>query len=338
MLVVLALWRSSPMNRRDLLLLLASAAAARPLAAQTPPTAVPVIGFLSSGSAEGFATLTPPFLEGLKEAGYREGENVAIEYAWAAGKYDQLPSMAADLVQKKVSAIVATGGAVAASAAKAATSTIPIVIAIGDDPVKFGLVGSLGRPGGNITGVTLFMGELAPKRLELLAELAPAAALTMLVNPHNPNAEGEAAASQAAAQQSGRALRIIKAGGEREIDAALAEAAQRPGTALIVATDPYFFTRREQIAGFTARQKLPAIFYHRGFVAAGGLMSYGATITEEYRSAGIYTGRILAGQKPGELPILQPSKIELVVNAKAARDIGIAVPPTILARADEIIE
>src|SRR5436190_21829748 len=173
------------MNRRYLLLLLATAAAARPLAAQTQPIAVPVVGFLSSGSAEGFATLTPPFLEGLKEAGYREGENVAIEYAWAAGKYDQLPSMAADLVQKKVSAIVATGGAVAASAAKAATSTIPIVIAIGDDPVKFGLVGSLGRPGGNITGVTLFMGELAPKRLELLAELAPAAALTISQSPQS---------------------------------------------------------------------------------------------------------------------------------------------------------
>jgi putative ABC transport system substrate-binding protein len=329
------------MRRRDLLVLLAGAAGAagaRPLAAQTPRTAVPVLGLLSSASAEGFATLLPAFREGLKEAGYREGENVTVEYAWAAGKYDQLPGMAADLVQKQVAAIVAMGGAVAALAAKAATSTIPIVIVIGDDPVKFGLVGSLGRPGGNITGVTLFMGELAPKRLQLLAELLPAAALTMLVNPHNPNAEGEAAATEAAAQRSGRSLRVLKAGTDSEIDAALAETAQQPGAALIVATDPYFFVKRQQIAGLAARLKLPAIFYHRGFVAAGGLISYGATITEEYRTAGVYTGRILTGEKPGDLPILQPSKIELVLNAKAARELGITVPPTILARADEVIE
>jgi ABC-type uncharacterized transport system substrate-binding protein len=326
------------MRRRDLLVLLASATGMRPLAAQTPRAAVPVVGFLSSASAEGFATLLPVFREGLKEAGYREGENVVIEYAWAAGKYDELPGMATNLVQKNVAAIVAMGGAVAGLAAKAATSTIPIVLAIGDDPVEFGLVGSLGRPGGNITGVTLFMGELAPKRLELLAELLPAATLTMLVNPHNPNAEGEAAVTQAAAQRSGRALRILKAGTDSDIDAALAETAQQPGAALIVATDPYFFIRRQQIASSTARQKLPAIFYHRGFVAAGGLISYGATITEEYRTVGVYTGRILAGEKPGDLPILQPSKIELVLNAKAARELGITVPPTILARADDIIE
>jgi len=326
------------MRRRDVLVLLASAAVARPLAAQTPRTAVPVVGFLSGASAEGFATLLPAFREGLKEAGYREGENVAIEYAWAAGKYDALPGMATDLVQKKVSAIVAAGGAVAGLAAKAATPTNQIVIAIGDDPVKFGLVTSLGRPGGNITGVTLFMGELAPKRLQLLAELLPTAALTMLVNPHNPNAEGEASGTQAAAQQSGRALRILKASTDSEIDAALAEIAQQPGAALIVATDPYFFARREQIATSATRQKLPAIFFHRGFAAAGGLISYGATITDEYRVAGVYTGRILAGEKAGDLPILQPSKIELVVNAKAARELGITIPPTILARADEIIE
>jgi putative ABC transport system substrate-binding protein len=324
------------MRRRDLLVLLASAAGACPLAAQTPRPAMPVVGFLSGASAEGFATLLPAFREGLKQAGYREGENVAIEYAWAAGKYDQLPGMAADMAQKKVTAIVAAGGAVAALAAKAATTTIPIVIAIGDDPVKFGLVGSLGHPGGNITGVTLFMGELAPKRLELLAELLPAAALTMLVNPHNPNAESEAAATEAAAQRSGRSLRIVKAGTDSEIDAAIAETAQQPGAALMVATDPYFFARRERIAAL--QHRLPAIYFRRGFAAAGGLISYGATITDEYRVAGVYTGRILAGEKPGDLPILQPSKIELVVNLKTARELGIAVPPTILARTDEIIE
>jgi putative ABC transport system substrate-binding protein len=299
---------------------------------------MPVVGFLSGASAEGFATLLPAFREGLKQAGYREGENVTIEYAWAAGKYDQLPGMAADMAQKKVTAIVAAGGAVAALAAKAATTTIPIVIAIGDDPVKFGLVGSLGHPGGNITGVTLFMGELAPKRLELLAELLPAAALTMLVNPHNPNAESEAAATEAAAQRSGRSLRIVKAGTDSEIDAAIAETAQQPGAALMVATDPYFFARRERIAALAVQHRLPAIYFRRGFAAAGGLISYGATITDEYRVAGVYTGRILAGEKPGDLPILQPSKIELVVNLKTARELGIAVPPTILARTDEIIE
>jgi putative ABC transport system substrate-binding protein len=261
-----------------------------------------------------------------------------IQYAWAAGKYGELPGMAADVVQKKVSAIVAAGGAVAASAAKAATSTIPIVIAIGDDPVKFGLVGSLGRPGGNITGVTLFMGELAPKRVEILAELVPKAALTMLVNPQNPNAEGEAAATQAAAQRSGRALRIVKASADSEIDAALAETAQQPGAALIVATDPFFFARRGQIATFAAQQNLPAIHFHRSFVAAGGLISYGATITDEYRVAGVYTGRIFAGEKPGDLPILQPSKVELVINLKTAKTLGLTVPQSLLARADEVIE
>jgi putative ABC transport system substrate-binding protein len=326
------------MKRRDLLVLLSAAVSFGASGARAQQKPVPLIGFLSSASAQGFATLLPAFQQGLKQAGYREGENVAIEYAWAAGKYDQLPDMAADLVKKGAAVIVAAGGAVSALAAKHVTSTVPIVIAIGDDPVKFGLVGHLGHPGGNLTGVTLFMGELAPKRVELLAEVMPKTALKMLVNPNNPNAEGEAVAAQAAAQRGGRALQIVKGGTESEIDAAVAEAGQQPGAALIVATDPYFFLRREQIAKAVSRQKLPAIFYHRGFAAAGGLMSYGATITDEYRMAGVYTGRILAGEKPGELPILQPSKIELVVNAKAARELGIAMPSTILALSDEIID
>jgi putative ABC transport system substrate-binding protein len=246
--------------------------------------------------------------------------------------------LAADLVGRRVAVIVAAGGAVAALAAKSATSTIPIVIAIGDDPLKFGVVDNLGRPGGNITGVTLFMGELTPKRMALLAELAPAAKLAILTNPRNPNAEGEADAARAVAKRSGRDLQVIKAGNDSELDSVVAEIARQPGTAMMVGTDPYFFTQRARIAALAAKHAIPAIYFHRGFAAAGGLISYGATITAENRAAGVYTGRILKGEKPGELPIQQPSKIELIVNAKAARELGIVVPSTILALADEIIE
>jgi putative tryptophan/tyrosine transport system substrate-binding protein len=322
------------MDRRELLILLAAAGIAGPAGAQQPGT--PVIGFLSSGSAEGFAALTPPFREGLKEAGYVEGRNVAIEFAWAAGQYEKLPALAEDLVHRPVAVIVASGGAVAALAAKAAT--IPIVIMIGDDPVEYGLVGSYSRPGGNLTGVTLFMATLTPKRLEFLSEVAPVAALAIVINPRNPNAESEAKNAQAAAQQLGRELRVLKASNEGEIDAAFAAIAQQPGSAVMIATDPYFFARRSQLAELAARYGLPAIHFHRAYATAGGLMSYGSTITEEYRIAGQYTGRILAGEKPGDLPILQPAKIELVVNLKTAQALGLTVPPAILARADEVIE
>lgn len=326
------------MRRRDLLMLLAAPTYAWPVAVRAQQKTVPVIGFLSSGSAEGFAAILPAFRDGLKDAGYSEGANVTIEYVWANGKYELLPALAADLVQRNVAVIVAAGGAVAALAAKGATSTMPIVITIGDDPVKFGLVANLGRPGGNITGVTLFMGELVPKRLELLAELMPKAALAILSNPHNPNAEGEAAAAAEAAQRSGRDLRIVKAGSDSEIEVAMAEIARQPGPAVMIGTDPYFFVRREQIAALAARHAVPAMHFHRGFAAAGGLISYGATITAENRVAGLYTGRILNGEKPGDLPIQQPSRIELVVNLKTAKALGITIPTPILARADEIIE
>ena len=326
------------MRRRDLLILLGAAGCAPPLAAEAQLKTAPVIGFLSSASAEGFAAILPAFRDGLKQEGFIEGETVSIEYAWAAGNYDKLPGLAADLVGRRVAVIVAAGGAVAALAAKSATSTIPIVIAIGDDPLKFGVVDNLGRPGGNITGVTLFMGELTPKRMALLAELVPAAKLAILINPRNPNAEGEADAAQAVAKRSGRDLRVVKAGNDSELDSVVAEIARQPGTAMMVGTDPYFFTQRARIAALAAKHAIPAIYFHRGFAAAGGLISYGATITAENRAAGVYTGRILKGAKPGELPIQQPSKIELVVNAKTARELGIAVPSTILALADEIIE
>jgi putative ABC transport system substrate-binding protein len=326
------------MNRRNLLVLLAGAGLAWPSPAGAQQPAMPVIGFLSSASAEGFASLVPAFRDGLKDAGYVEGRNVAIEFAWAAGQYDKLPALAEDLVRRPVAVIVAAGGAVAALAAKGATTNIPIVIAIGDDPVQYGLVGSYSRPGGNITGVTLFMATLTPKRLEFLSEVAPTAALAIVINPRNPNAESEAKNAQAAAQQLGRELRVQKASNESEIDAAFAAIAQQPGSAVMIATDPYFFARRSQLAELAARYALPAIYFHRGFAASGGLMSYGSTITEEYRTAGQYTGRILAGEKPGDLPILQPSKIELIVNLKTAKELGLTVPPSILARADEVIE
>jgi putative tryptophan/tyrosine transport system substrate-binding protein len=326
------------MNRRELLMLLggAAGASAAPAGAQRPAT--PVVGYLSSQSAEALAPVLPAFRRGLEEAGYIEGRNVSIEFAWAAGQYDKLPALAENLVRRQVAVIVASGGAVAALAAKAATSTIPIVFAIGDDPVQYGLVGDFNHPGGNITGVTLFMATLTPKRLELLSEVAPAAALAILINPRNPNAESEAKNARAAARQLGRELRVLTASSESEIDAAFASIAQQPGSAAMIATDPYFFVQRAQIAALAARYGLPAVYFHRGFAAAGGLVSYGATVTEENRIAGQYTGRILAGEKPGDLPILQPAKIELIVNLKTAQALGLAVPPSILARADEVME
>jgi putative ABC transport system substrate-binding protein len=324
-------------RRRELLLLLGGAmATAGPLRAQQK--AMPVVGFLSSGSAEAFAPILPAFRGGLEEAGYVEGRNVSIEFAWAAGQYDKLPTMAEDFVRRQVAVIVAYGGAVAALAAKGATSTIPIVMAIGDDPLKWGLVASLNHPGGNITGITLFMDALTPKRLEILSEVAPAVPLVIMINPRNPNAESEANSARAAARQLGRDLHVFRASSESEIDVAFATIAQQPGSAVMVAADPYFFVQRGQLATLAARYTLPTIYFYRGFAAAGGLISYGATITEENRIAGQYTGRILAGAKAGDLPILQPSKIELVINLNTAKALGLTLPPLILARADEVIE
>jgi putative tryptophan/tyrosine transport system substrate-binding protein len=323
-------------RRRFIALLGAAITAARTVRAQKK--AMPVVGFLNSSNAESSAPLLPAFRDGLKEAGYVEGLNVAIEFAWANGQFDKLPELAEDLVRRPVAIIVASGGAITALAAKGATSTIPIVIMIGDDPVQYGLVTGLAHPGGNITGVTLFMATLTPKRLELLSEVAPAAPLAVVINPHNPNAESEAKNARAAAQQLGRELRVVAASNESEIEAAFASIAQQPGAAMMIASDPVFFARREQLLGLAARYAMPAVYFYRGFTLAGGLISYGATITEEYRIAGQYAGRILSGEKPGDLPIVQPSKIELVVNLKTAKSLGLTIPPSILARADEVIE
>ena len=311
---------------------------AAPLAADGQQAAVPAVGVLSSGSAEPFAPFVAAFRDGLKDAGYIEGRNVTIEFAWAAGRYDRLPTLAEGLVARKVAVIFANGGAVAALAAKAATSTIPIVIAIGDDPVKFGLVSNLGQPEGNITGVTLFMNVLTPKRLELLTELVPRAPLTMLVNPQNPNVKTETRDAREAAGKTRRGLRILEAGNDDQIAAAFATIAAQPGAALMVTTDPFFYARRDLIVELAARHSVPTIYYYRGFALAGGLISYGATITTEYRTAGLYTGRLLSGAKPSTLPIVQPTKVELVINLKTAKALGLTIPQSILTRADEIIE
>jgi len=240
-------------------------------------------------------------------------------------------------VRRPVAVIIVAGGAVAALAAKAATPTIPIVVAIGDDPIKYGLAASLSRPGGNITGVTLFVDTLTPKRLELPSEAAPAAALALVINPRNPNAESEVTNAQAAAQQIGRELRVATASSESELDAAFASIAQQPGAALMIGADPFFYSRRGQLAGLAARYAIPTIYFHREFAVTGGLISYGSTFTDEFRMAGRYTGRILA-EKASDLPILQPSRFELVVNLNTAQALGLTVPPLILGRADEVIE
>jgi len=326
------------MDRRAFITMVGASLLAAPLAAEGQQAAVPAVGFLSSASAELFAPLVAAFRDGLNDAGYIEGRNVTIEFAWAAGRYDRLPTLADGLVARKVAVIFANGGAVAALAAKAATSTIPIVIAIGDDPVKFGLVSSLGQPEGNITGVTLFMNVLTPKRLELLTELVPRAPLTMLVNSQNPNAKTEARDASEAAGKTRRRLRILEAGNDDQIAAAFATIAAQPGAALMIATDVFFYARRDLIVELAARHSVPTIYYYRGFALAGGLISYGATLTTEYRTAGLYTGRLLSGAKPSNLPIVQPTKVELVINMKTAKALGLTIPHSLLLRADEIIE
>jgi putative tryptophan/tyrosine transport system substrate-binding protein len=273
------------MRRRDLIKEIAGALAAWPFAATAQPPAMPVIGFLCSGSAEAFGPEVAAFRDGLKETGYVEGRNVGIEFAWAAGRYDMLPSLAIGLVSRRVGVIAAVGGAVAGLAAKAATSTIPIVFVMGDDPVKYGLVASLSRPGSNITGVTLFIDILTAKRVELLTQVAPASALAILVNSRNPNAETEVKDAQTAARQSGRKLRVLTASNEGEIDAAFADLAQQLGVVLTIGTDTFFYSQRDQLVGLAARYAIPTIYFHRWFGLGGGLITYGATFTDEFRMA-----------------------------------------------------
>jgi ABC-type uncharacterized transport system substrate-binding protein len=300
---------------------------------------MPVIGYLSSGSPQGFATRLAAFRRGLEEIGYREGQNVAIDYRWAEGKDDHLPAMAADLAQRGVNVLAAPGGISAARAAKGATATIPIVFETGVDPVAAGLVASLSRPDGNVTGVTSLNVEVGPKRFELLRQLAPtASAVAMLVNPGNPNSQAVIAESRRAARTLNLELHLLQAGSEGDFDAAFAKLAELRAGGLVVAPDPFFINRSGRLAALTVRHAVVAIFHTREFVVAGGLLSYGGSTAESHRQAGRYAGRILKGDKPADLPIQQVTKVELFINANTAKALGLEIPPTLLALADEVIE
>jgi ABC-type uncharacterized transport system substrate-binding protein len=327
------------LNRRDLLILGAGTVIAWPLIARAQQKAMPVIGFLGSASPGPNAPFTAAFRRGLHEAGYDEGQNLAIEYRWAEGSYDRLPALAADLVGRKVDVIAATGGNASARAAKNATSTIPIVFTGGGDPVELGLVASLSRPGGNLTGVSIMTTELMPKRLELLSELVPQArVIALLVNPNNAPPEPMIRVLQEAAHAKGVQLPIVKATAEGEFESAFATLVQLGAGALLVGADPFFFSRREQLVALASRHAVPAIYEWREFAAAGGLISYGSSVADMYRQTGTYAGRILAGAKPGDLPVMRPTRFELVINLKTAEALGLAVPRSLLIRADEVIE
>jgi len=325
-------------RRRELIFTLGGAAAAWPLAGLAQQPEVPVIGFLRSSSIERSMHVVAAFRQGLKEAGYSEGENVSIEYRSAEGQYDRLPELATELVKRRVKVIVATGGIGPALAAKALTSTIPIVFT-GGDPVKFGLVASLNQPGGNLTGVSTLTTDIGSKRLGLLHELAPnTTAIAFLSNPHGPEAENYLRDVQSAASGLGKQIRLLNAGTEEEIDAAFVTIGRERPDALLIGTDPFLLGRRDQIVALANHYKLPAFYWSREFAVTGGLMSYGPNRTEPYRLVGIYAGRILKGAKPADLPIIQSTKFELVINLKTAKALGLEVPPTLLARADEVIE
>jgi putative ABC transport system substrate-binding protein len=327
------------MRRRDFITLLGGAAPALawPLAARAQQPAMPVIGFLGPSSPQLFAERLRAIAQGLQETGYHDGRNVTIEYRWAGGDTNQLPALAADLARRPVTMMVAAG--LSATLAAKATTTLPVVFFIGEDPVELRLVASLSRPGGNLTGVTTLNTEAGPKRLELVRELVPSAkAIALLVNPKSPNADALARGMQAAARTLGLTLILLRAGSERDFDAAFASLAEQRAGALVITTDAFFISRIEQLARLSLRHAVPAIFQYRNFVAAGGLMSYGGSFTDPYREVGVYAGRILKGEKPADLPVQQATKIELFLNLKTARALGLEVPPTLLARADEVIE
>ena len=327
------------MRRREFITLLGGTAIAWPLAARAQQSAMPVIGFLHPSSPEAAASRLPAFRQGLREAGFVESENVAIEYGWADGQMDRLPALAADLVRRRATVIVAPGGNAGALAAKAATTTIPIVFLVGEDPVGLGLVGSLARPGSNMTGVNFFTVELAAKRLELLRELVPAVTrVAALVDPNAGNAEATAREVETAARSMGLQIRVLNTSTGREIDMAFAGFARERSDALFVGSGPFFIDRRVQLALLAAHHSVPATYQDRLNAEAGGLMSYGASLTDAYRQIGAYAGRILKGTKAADLPVVQATKIDLVINVQAARVLGLTVPPSLLARADQVIE
>jgi len=325
--------------RRRAFITLLGGAAAWPLGAQAQQPAVPVVGFLHGASADGAAYQITAFRQGLNQIGYVEGRNVTIEYRWAEGHYDRLPALAADLVAHPLAVIATAGGITSVLAAKAVTKAIPIVFLTGDDPVKFGLVASLNRPGGNLTGVSFLSPALEAKRVELLRELVPTATtIAVLVNPNSPGAQARLEDVREAARLLGQQVRIVNARSEGDFEAAFAGLVQLGAGALIVVSDPLFNNRRDELTALTARRAIPAIYFDREFALAGGLMSYGTNIADAYRQLGVYAGRILKGEKPADLPVVQPIKFELVINRRTAKALGLNIPDKLIALADEVIE
>jgi putative ABC transport system substrate-binding protein len=325
-------------RRREFITLLGGAAA-WPLAARAQQAGVPVIGVLGAPRAESYAQLFAAFLQGLKESGFVEGQNVVIEQHWANDQYDRLPAMAADFVRARVALIVTIGNNLAPRAAQDATGTIPIVFSTGSDPVQLGFVASLNRPSGNMTGASFLSFELGPKRLELLHQLAPNAdAMAVLLNPNNPNVEPQTKVLQAAAGALGVDLQVLPVGSDQDIDAAFANMTARHVGAFLIGPDSFIFGRNAQIAALALRHGLPAMYQWREFAAAGGLISYGPSVTEHYRQAGVYAGRILKGERPADLPVVQSSKIEMVINLRTAKALGLTVPTPLLVAADEVLE
>jgi putative ABC transport system substrate-binding protein len=327
------------LKRREFIALATTLAASGPFRARAQSTTAPVIGFLSSRSPEEAAIHTAAFRKGLGEAGFVEGQNVAIVFRWAEGHYERLAAFAKELADLRVSTVMAGGGTPSALAAKSATATVPIVFVIGDDPVKAGLTASFNRPGGNLTGVAFLTGELGAKRLGLICELVPdARAVALLLNPKNPAAELQRQDVEAAAQALGRPLLMLDASTDADFEANFAMLKQQQVGALVVQNDPFFDSRRDRIVSLAARYAMPAIYHIREFSAGGGLMSYGASLADSYRQAGNYAGRILRGERPADMPVVQPTQFELVINLKTAQALGLTVPPSLLARVDEVIE